>query len=63
MIEEVEMDIPDVDKSLAKIGVPRRMRKKIRRASHSPKLKIAAALVPFLTAGFFAARTIARRGR
>ncbi len=57
------MDIPNVDKSLAKIGLPRRMRKQIRRATHSPKLKIAAALVPFLTAGFVAARTIARRGR
>lgn len=57
------MDIPNVDESLAKIGVPRRMRRKIRRASHSPKLKIAAALAPLLTAGFVAARTIARRGR
>lgn len=55
------MDIPNVDKSLAKIGVPRRMRKNIRRASHSPKLKIAAALVPLVTAGLFAARKIARR--
>ena len=56
------MDIPNVDKSLAKIGVPRRMRRKIRRASQSPKLKMAAALVPLLTAGFVAARKIARRG-
>lgn len=57
------MLVPNVDRSLAKIGVPRRMRKKIRHASQSPKLKVAAALVPLLTAGLDAARTIARRGR
>lgn len=55
------MDIPNVDKSLAKLGVTRRMRKRIRRASHSPKLKVAAALVPLLAAAVVAARKIAGR--
>jgi hypothetical protein len=56
------MDIPNVDRSLARIGMPRRMRKKLRRASQSPKFKVAAALVPLLAAGLVAARKIARRG-
>ena len=59
---EAEMDIPNVDRSLAKLGVPRRMRKKIGRISRSPKVRAAAALVPLLTAGLLAARTFARRG-
>ncbi|MCA0211261.1 MAG: hypothetical protein LCH74_19545 [Proteobacteria bacterium] len=56
------MDMPDVDKSLAKLGVPRRMRKKIGRVSRSPTLRAAAALVPILTAGLLAARRFARKG-
>lgn len=56
------MDIPNVDRSLAKIGVPQRMRKKLRRASQSPKFKVAAALIPLLAAGLVAARKIAQRG-
>lgn len=57
------MLVPNVDRSLAKIGAPRRTRKKIRHASQSPKLKVAAALVPLLTAGLVAARKIARRSK
>ncbi len=56
------MDMPDVERSLAKLGVPRRMRKKIGRGSRSPKLGAAAALVPLLTAGLLAARKLARKG-
>ena len=56
------MDMPDVERSLAKLGVPRRMRKKIGRGSRSPKLGAAAALVPLLTAGLLAARKFARKG-
>ncbi len=56
------MDIPNVDTSLAKLGVSRRARKKIGRISRSPKARVAAALVPLLTAGLIAARTFARRG-
>lgn len=55
------MNIPNVDKSLEKLGVPRRMRKRFRRVSKSPKFRAAAALVPLLTAGFVAARKFARR--
>lgn len=57
------MDIPTVDRSLAKIGVPRRMRKKIRRTSHSPRVRTLAALVPIIAAGLVAARKFARRGQ
>lgn len=56
------MDMPDVDKSLAKLGVPRRMRKKVGRVSRSPGLRTAAALIPLLTAGLVAARRFARKG-
>ena len=56
------MDIPEVDRSLARLGVSRRTRKKIGRISRSPKARAAAALVPLLTAGLIAARTFARRG-
>ena len=56
------MDMPDVERSLAKLGVPRRMRKKIERVSRSPKVRAAAALVPLLTAGLLAARKFARKG-
>ncbi len=56
------MDMPDVERSLAKLGVPRRMRKKIEGGSRSPKLRAAAALVPLLTAGLLAARKLARKG-
>jgi len=56
------MEIPNVDRSLAKIGVPRRMRKRIRKASHSPKVRAAAALVPLVAAGIVAVRKLARRG-
>lgn len=56
------MDILNVDKSLAKLGVPGRMRKKIGRVSRSPKVQVAAALIPLLTAGLLAARKFARRG-
>ncbi len=56
------MDIPDVDRSLAKIGVPRRIRKKIGRVSRSPGVRVAAALVPLLTASLLAARKLARKG-
>lgn len=56
------MHIPTVDRSLAKLGVPRRMRRKIDRASRSPKMRAAAALVPLLTAGLIAARRFVRRG-
>jgi len=61
-VKEANMDMPDVDKSLAKLGVPRRMRKKIGRVSRSPTLRAAAALVPILTAGLLAARRFARKG-
>lgn len=56
------MDMPDVERSLAKLGVPRPMRKKIERVSRSPKFRAAAALVPLLTAGLLAARKFARKG-
>lgn len=56
------MDIPNVDRSLAKLGVPRRMRRKIGRVSRMPKVRVAAALVPLLTAGLLAARRFTRRG-
>ncbi|MBD3732349.1 MAG: hypothetical protein IE934_06440 [Sphingopyxis sp.] len=59
---EAEMDIPNVGTSLAKLGVPRRTRKKIGRISRSPKMRAAAALIPLLTAGFIAVRAVARRG-
>ena len=62
LVMEAEMDIPNVDRSLAKLGVSRRARKKIGRISRSPKARVAAALVPLLTAGLIAARTFARRG-
>ena len=55
---EAKMDVQNVDRSLAKLGVTRPTRK---RASHSPKLKVAAALVPLLAAAAVAARKIARR--
>lgn len=56
------MEMPDVDKSLARLGVTRQMRKKIGRVSRSPKLRAAAALIPLLTAGLVAARRFARKG-
>jgi hypothetical protein len=59
---EAEMDIPNVDRSLAKLGVPRRMRKKIGRIARSSRVRAAAALVPLLAAGLLAARKFARRG-
>lgn len=60
--KEANMEMPDVDKSLARLGVTRQMRKKIGRVSRSPKLRAAAALVPILTAGLLAARRFARKG-
>ncbi len=56
------MDIPNVGTSLAKLGVPRRTRKKIGRISRSPQMRAAAALIPLLVAGFLAVRTVARHG-
>lgn len=55
------MDIPNVDKSLTKLGVPRRMRKQIGRVSKSPTVQ-AAALVSLLAAGLMAARKFAQKG-
>lgn len=56
------MDMPDFERSLGKLGVPRRMRKKIGRVSRSSRLRMAAVLVPLLTAGLVAARRFARKG-
>ena len=56
------MDMQGVERSLGKLGVPRRTRKTIGRVSRSPKLRAAAALVPLLTAGLLAARRFARKG-